>query len=352
MPRNGSGQFSLPSGNPVTGGTTISSTTHNATMSDIADALTASLAKDGQVVPTANLPMGGYRHTNVDDAGARTDYARADQVQDGSLTYLTSVAGTNTITATAALAMTAYAAGQVFTFLPAVTNTAAATLSINGIGSKSIFRNGEALNGKELVAGVPVSVMYDGTRFHLLSNASLPGWTPIETLTASASASLSFYTSIDSTYDHYVLVLKGLVPASDDVQLLMRIATSGTTWQSGAGAYQWGGTIVGTGGSGASDGSGSGGPSTAMCVNGSATTKVGSAAGEGIDAVIEFFTPSSTTQRKRFTWRGVYTSAAGTDVSCQGGGSYGSTAAIEGVRIFFNGVNMTSGEGTLYGVRT
>ncbi len=174
---------------------------------------------------------------------------------------------------------------------------------------------------------------------------------PIETLTASASASLSFYTGIDSTYDHYVLVLKGLVPASDDVQLLMRIATSGITWQSGAGAYQWGGTIVGTGGSGASDGSGSGGPTTSMCVNGSATTKVGSAAGEGIDAVIEFFTPSSTTQRKRFTWRGVYTSAAGTDVSCQGGGSYGSTSAIVGVRIFFNGVNMTSGEGTLYGVR-
>lgn len=191
------------------------------------------------------------------------------------------------------------------------------------------------------------------------SNPSIPNltaavggtWVAIETQTASASPTLDFDSSINNNYNHYVLVLKGLVPATDNVQLLARIATAGPTWQAGAAAYQWGGTIVGTGGSGTSDGSGSGGPTTAMCINGSATTKVGSAAGEGIDAVIEFFVPSSTTQRKRFTWRGVYTSAAGTDVSCQGGGSYGSTAAIVGVRLLFSDDNIASGEATLYGVR-
>lgn len=352
MPRSG-GTYSLPAGNPVVSGATISSTTHNSTMTDIADALTASLAKNGQTVPTANLPMGGYRHTGVDDAGARTDYARADQVQDSTLTYLKSVAGTNTITATAPLSLAAYAAGQRFTFIPAATNTGATTLNVNSIGAKNVYRNGAALAGGEIVSGSPAEVVYDGTQFQLVGNAYVapPSWVPIETLTASSSATLDFDAGVDGTYSHYVLVIKGLVPATDDVQLLARIATSGPTWQSGAGAYQWGGQLTGIGGTVAGDGSGAGGPTTAMCINGSATVKVGSAAGEGIDAVIEFFAPSTTAQRKRFTWRGVFTAASGADATFAGGGSYGSTSAIVGVRLLFSSGNISSGSATLYGVR-
>ena len=176
---------------------------------------------------------------------------------------------------------------------------------------------------------------------------------PIETQIASASVSLSFVTGIDSTYDHYILVCKGLRPATDDVQLLARVATDlvGPTWASGAGAYQWGGWLTGIGGTVAGDGSSVGGPTTAMCINGSATTKVGSTAGEGIDAVIEFFVPSSTAQRKRFAWRGAFTAASGNDAAFAGGGSYGSTSAIVGVRLLFSSGNIASGSATLYGVR-
>lgn len=353
MPRSG-GTYSLPAGNPVVSGATISSTTHNSTMTDIADALTASLAKDGQTVPTANLPMGGYRHTNVDDAGARTDYARADQVQDSALTYLTSVAGTNTITATAPLSLAAYTAGQRFTFIPAGTNTGATTLNVSSIGAKNIYRNGAALAGGEIVSGSPVEVVYDGTQFQLVGNAYVapPSWVPIETLTASSSGSLDFDVGIDSTYDAYALVIKGLAPATDGVQLLMRIATAGPTWQAGAGAYQWGATIAGAGGSSVGDGSSSGGPTTAICVNGSATSKVGSAAGEGLDATVFFASPAGTTQRKRFHWNGAFTTAAGVDVTVNGAGSYGSTTAIVGVRLLFSSGNIASGSATLYGVRT
>ncbi len=48
MPRNGSGTYTLPAGNPVVTGTTISSTTHNNTNNDIAAALTQSISADGQ----------------------------------------------------------------------------------------------------------------------------------------------------------------------------------------------------------------------------------------------------------------------------------------------------------------
>lgn len=59
MARNGSGTYSLPAGNPVVTGTTISSTTHNTTMSDIATALTGSIAKDGQTVITGAIDYNG-----------------------------------------------------------------------------------------------------------------------------------------------------------------------------------------------------------------------------------------------------------------------------------------------------
>lgn len=170
MPRDGSGNYSLPSGQPVVTGTTISSTTHNTLMSDVASALTGSLAKNGEAVATGNQPMGGYKHTNVAVAAALTEYARASQVQDGSICYLTSVAGTNTITATAPLSMAAYTAGQAFRFIPANTITGAATININSLGAKSITKSGAvALEAGDLSASQIHTIVYDGTRFQLES---------------------------------------------------------------------------------------------------------------------------------------------------------------------------------------
>jgi len=65
MSRNGSGVYTLAAGNPVVTGTTISSTWANNTLSDIATALTQSLAKDGQTTPTANIPLGGFKITGL-----------------------------------------------------------------------------------------------------------------------------------------------------------------------------------------------------------------------------------------------------------------------------------------------
>lgn len=170
MARNGSGTYNLPAGNPVTTGTTISSTWANGTLSDMATALTGSIAADGQTTASGNLPMGGFIHTNVGNATVRTNYASAAQVQDGSLTYLTSVSGADTITAVGAVGMTAYAAGQQFTFVSAGANTGAATLNINSIGAKAITKNGTtALSAGDIASGAVAEVVYDGTQFQLIS---------------------------------------------------------------------------------------------------------------------------------------------------------------------------------------
>jgi len=65
MSRNGSGTYSLPAGNPVVTGTTISSTWANNTLTDIASALTDSVAADGQTPMTGNLDMNTNKIVNL-----------------------------------------------------------------------------------------------------------------------------------------------------------------------------------------------------------------------------------------------------------------------------------------------
>ena len=65
MSRNGSGIYSLAAGNPVVTGTTVSSTWANSTLTDIASALTTSIASDGQTVISANIPMNSKKLTGL-----------------------------------------------------------------------------------------------------------------------------------------------------------------------------------------------------------------------------------------------------------------------------------------------
>lgn len=96
MSRNGSGTYSLPAGNPVVTGTTISSTTMNSTLSDIASALTGSLAADGQTPLTGNLPAGGFKITNLAAGTTNGDSVRYQQVGAVALLQGCAASGANT----------------------------------------------------------------------------------------------------------------------------------------------------------------------------------------------------------------------------------------------------------------
>jgi hypothetical protein len=73
MSRNGSGTYTLPAGNPVVTGTSIASTWANTTMTDLANALTDSVATDGQTTMTGNLKMGNNKVTGLADGTLTTD---------------------------------------------------------------------------------------------------------------------------------------------------------------------------------------------------------------------------------------------------------------------------------------
>jgi hypothetical protein len=73
MSRNGTGIYSLPAGNPVVTNTTISSTWANSTLTDIATALTGSVAADGQTPMTGNLDMNNRKVVNLANGTVATD---------------------------------------------------------------------------------------------------------------------------------------------------------------------------------------------------------------------------------------------------------------------------------------
>ena len=73
MSRNGSGVYSLPAGNPVVTGTTIASTWANTTMTDLAAALTDSVAADGQTPMTGNLDLNTHKIVNLVAGSAAGD---------------------------------------------------------------------------------------------------------------------------------------------------------------------------------------------------------------------------------------------------------------------------------------
>ena len=93
MSRNGSGTYSLPSGNPVVTGTTISSTWANNTLSDIANGLTQSISADGQTPITGPLigssgtvAFGGVGQTQIPSG---TTAQRSASPTDGMIRYNT-----------------------------------------------------------------------------------------------------------------------------------------------------------------------------------------------------------------------------------------------------------------------
>jgi len=86
MSRNGSGVYTLPAGNPVVTATTITSTWANTTLSDIATALTGSLAADGQTVASGPLNMGSNLITAVSDPISAQDAVTLNFLSTGTYT--------------------------------------------------------------------------------------------------------------------------------------------------------------------------------------------------------------------------------------------------------------------------
>jgi hypothetical protein len=274
MSRDGNGNYSLPQPAFVAG-TTISSSAVNSNYSDIASAITQSVSKDGQTPITGNQPMSGFRHTGAGNAAARTDYATAGQVQDGSLDYGGVAGGTTTaLTITVTPSISSYATGAGFSFfMGGSANGGATTLNVNAIGAKNIYkRDGAggltALVSGDLPANVLARVVYDGTQFQMITLPQNPNFNSI----VANGGSLTGMTSVTATSMTAATLISG--------------SADGT-------ASPGNGTIKGASGSGANIAGGvvslAGGASTGNAVGGyvKMQTSPPGGAGSGVNALVD-----------------------------------------------------------------
>ena len=198
MSFNGSGTFLInTAGQPVVSGTVISSTAFNALTADLATGLSTAITKDGQTTVTANIPMSTYKFTGLGVGSAATDSANLSQVQSTVTKLLNSVSGADTITATASPTLAAYAAGQMFYFVAAGDNTTSVTLNIDSLGAKAVTRDGStALVAADIKSGEVIVVVYDGTRFQVVSQLNSAG----DARFANVSIASSLYVGGVSTF--------------------------------------------------------------------------------------------------------------------------------------------------------
>jgi hypothetical protein len=208
MPRNGSGTYVLPAGQPVTSGTTISSATFNTLTSDLSTAITSSIATDGQSNVTANIPMSNHKLTGLSAGSASGDSARYDELilRTDSAT-LASSTGTTLIgwlrTATSAVLTTLknlleWQEYNVFEFMTSaqIADVQAGTLLIDVSSAVQAALN--AATGKKLV--FPAGNYLIGSKLTIYSKTKIRGFgIGVTTFTLSSGFSASSEMLINAT---------------------------------------------------------------------------------------------------------------------------------------------------------
>lgn len=193
MPFNGSGTFNRVYNwvNDRVNGIKILATRMDTEMNGFATGLSTCITKDGQTTVTADLPMGGFKHTGVADAVALTEYASFGQIRNNPY-YYAAGGSANTYTIAPSPAYSAYATGLTFDVKIADANTGASTLNVNGLGAKAIkMPDGSDVPSGGLAAGTVAQLLYDGTVFRVVGGA-VSGITQLTgDVTASGSGSVA-----------------------------------------------------------------------------------------------------------------------------------------------------------------
>jgi hypothetical protein len=176
MPWNGSGVVSLlyswvarrDAGSPTN---IIGATEMDAQDQDLADAIENCVARDGQNAASANLPMGGFLHTNVGAATLRANYGRVAELQDGTIWRAASPGGTgDAITGTITPAPSTYTTGmKVWVVAPGANTVTNPTINVNSLGAKTIRKHQGVLTAGDYGSGDILYLIYDGTGFELVN---------------------------------------------------------------------------------------------------------------------------------------------------------------------------------------
>ena len=153
MSYNGSGTYVVNSaGQPVVTGTTITSTAFNALTADLATALSTVICSDGQTTPSANIPFGGFKLTNIGNGTLATDAAAFGQLSSfGVPGYTTTATAAGTTVLTVASTLNQFFTGVttqtvtlpvtstlVLGFQFVITNMSTGVVTVNSSGGNAV----------------------------------------------------------------------------------------------------------------------------------------------------------------------------------------------------------------------
>jgi len=119
-------------------------------------------------VDASDRQVTGLADPIAPDAAVSADAARTNAVNRGS--------GSGTIMAVQlAPAPTGYTAGMLLTLTPSEDSSPETRIDVNGLGEREIVKQGGLpLDTADLKSGVPARLIYDGTRFVIISSAYVP----------------------------------------------------------------------------------------------------------------------------------------------------------------------------------
>jgi hypothetical protein len=237
MSWNGSGTYTLPPATtPEVAGTIIDASRYNATLSDMAAGITAALARNGENAPTANLPMGGFKHTGAVAGVAPGQYLVYGQtnpflsptcVIEGaqpSLSYATAAGAERFLL----LNNTSNAAGAIHSYAFSVAGATAASLTCFGKGTGL----GEIAFATSAVAGTLVERMrvFNTGQFTVAIGTGSPVYATANRglMEVNGTSDSLFGLTVGGVASGFLQALAGSLTLGTSGTLPLRLLTNGT----------------------------------------------------------------------------------------------------------------------------
>ena len=168
--------------------------------------------------------------------------------------------------------------------------------------------------------------------------------------TASSSASISFTSGIDSTYDKYMFVFVNIWPASGGNDFMIIASVNGGSSYGVATTTTAFRGIHGENGSGGALSYRTGRDAAQSTGNINLTMGVGGAADEGVSGIVHLYAPSSTAYVKQFYSRMQIYDQSAQSVDYYVAGYVNSTSAVDAIKFLFGSGNIGAGTIKMYGV--
>jgi hypothetical protein len=184
-----------------------------------------------------------------------------------------------------------------------------------------------------------------GSGLKIVGTTLSGGLVLLETQSVAAAATLDAVAWYSSAYDEYLVELVNLIPATNLVNILLRVSTdAGVSYDSGAN-YQWAGFRS----SKAASASAGATATTSIGLDASGTQSNSATTG-GLCGSFRLFNPGSTSLHKRIKGEiSINDATASPDITVMLAGNYVSTTAVNGLRVLASSGNLT-GTMRIYGI--